>query len=243
MFQSTLANVGVSCGDVHDPRYIVVGDFLGFAEQVILRVALEHDVERAHPLVSRVRSCLSGMMMPPMVRCGLPTSSTNPIPFFNSAVGAKMLRPRPGTTSARRLTGSWAPWLSRMVNEIMCFPAVVISFGVESSLNSRILSFTPGISSSSRNDSDVPLSTSSVAPLVLGVNRIVAPAVNMKPPSKSLLLPAKLMTGFSLSGDSLFLAAAVVSAVDLLFPGEQCAQLAHAKETLALLFGGVAPWL
>ena len=119
----------------------------------------------------------------------------------------------------------------------------MISFGVESSLNSRILSFSPGISSSSRNDSGAPLLTSSVAPLVLGVNRLVAAAVNMKPPSKSLLLPAKLMTGFSLSGDSLFLAAAVVSAVDLLFPEEQCAQLAHARETLAFLFGRVAPWL
>ena len=31
-----------------------MGDSLGFAEQLILRVALEHDVERAHPLVSRV---------------------------------------------------------------------------------------------------------------------------------------------------------------------------------------------
>ena len=103
----------------------------------------------------------------------------------------------------------------------MCFPTVVISFGVESSLNSRILSFSPGISSSSRNDSDATMSTSSVAPLVLGVNRLVAAAVNVKPPSKSLLLPAKLTKGFSLSGDSLSLAAAVVSAVDLLFPEEQ----------------------
>ena len=125
----------------------------------------------------------------------------------------------------------------------MCFPAVVISFGVESSLNSRILSFSPGISSSSRNDSDAPLSTSSVASLVLGVDRIVAAAVNMKPPSKWLFLPAKLMTGFSLSGDSLSLAAAVVSAVDFLFPEEQRAQLAHSRETLAFLFGRIAPWL
>ena len=100
----------------------------------------------------------------------------------------------------------------------MCFPAVVISFGVESSLNSRILSFSPGISSSLRSNFDAPLSNSSVAPLVLGVNRLVATAVNMKPSSKSLLLPAKLMTGFSLCGDALSLAAAVVSAVDLLFP-------------------------
>ena len=124
----------------------------------------------------------------------------------------------------------------------MCFPAVVISFGIESSLNSRILSFSPGISSSLRNDSDTPLSTNSVAPLVLGVNRLVA-AVNIKPPSKSLLLPAKLMTGFSLFGDSLSLAAAVVSTVDLLFPEKQCAQLAHARETLAYLFSRVALWL
>ena len=124
----------------------------------------------------------------------------------------------------------------------MCFPAVVISFGVESSLNSRIFSFSPGISSPSRNDSDAPLSTSSVAPLVLGVNRLVA-VVNTKPPSKSLLLPAKLMTGFSLSDDSSSLAAAIVSAVDLLFPEEQFAQLAYARETLAVLFGRVAPWL
>ena len=29
-------------------------DSFGFAEHLILRVALEHDVERAHPLVSRV---------------------------------------------------------------------------------------------------------------------------------------------------------------------------------------------
>ena len=125
----------------------------------------------------------------------------------------------------------------------MCFPAVVISFGVESALNSRILSYSPGISSTSRNDSDAPLPTSSVAPLVLGVNRLVADAVNMKPSSKSLLLPAKLMTDFSLPGDSLSLAAAVVSAVSLLFPEEQCAQLAHARDTLAFLFERVAPWL
>ena len=89
----------------------------------------------------------------------------------------------------------------------MCFPAVVISFDVESALNSRILSFSPEISSSSRNDYDASLSTSSVTPLVLGVNRLVA-AVNVKPPSKSLLLPEKLMTGFSLSGHSLSLARA-----------------------------------
>ena len=119
----------------------------------------------------------------------------------------------------------------------MYFPAVVIYFGVESSLDYRILSFSPGISSSSRNDSDTLLSTSSVAPLVLGVNRLVAAAVNMKPPSKLLLLLSKVMTGFSLSGHSLSLA------VDLLFPEEQCAQLAHARETLAFLFDRVAPWL
>ena len=126
---------------------------------------------------------------------------------------------------------------------IVRFPAVVIYFGVKNSLNSRILSFSPGTSSSSRNDSDAPLSTSSIAPLVLGVNRLVAAAVSTKPPSKSLLLPAKLMTGFSLSGDSLSLMAAVVSAVDSLFPEEQYAQLAHARETLAFLFDRVAPQL
>ena len=54
MPQSSVPDVGVRCGGVHDPRYIVVGDFLGFTEQLILRVALEYDVERAHPLVSRV---------------------------------------------------------------------------------------------------------------------------------------------------------------------------------------------
>ena len=78
---------------------------------------------------------------------------------------------------------------------------------------------------------------------MLDVTRLVAAAVNMKPPSNSLLLPAGLMTGFSLPGDSLSMAAAVVSAVDSLFPEEQCAQLAHTKETLAFLFGRVAPWL
>ena len=248
MSQSSVPDVGVSCGDVHDPRYIVVGDSLGFAEQLILRVALEHDVERGHPLVSRVLFERNDDASDGQMRV---TDSANLTPFFSSAVGAKMLRPRPGTTSARRLIGSWAPWLSRVVNEMMpvptpsilCFPAVVISFGVKSSLNSRILSFSPGISSSSRNDSNAPLSTSSVAPLILEVNRLVAAAVNIKPPSKSLLLPSKLMTGFSLSGDSLSLAATVVSAVDLLFSVEQCAQLAHARETLAFLFGRVAPWL
>ena len=54
MSQSSVPDVGVSCRGAHDPRYIVVGDSLGFAEQLILRVALEHDVERAHSLVSRV---------------------------------------------------------------------------------------------------------------------------------------------------------------------------------------------
>ena len=54
MSQSSVPDVGVGCGGVHDPRYIVVGGSLGFAEQLILRVALEHDVELAHPLVSRV---------------------------------------------------------------------------------------------------------------------------------------------------------------------------------------------
>ena len=54
MSQSLVPDVGVSCGGVHDPRYIVVGDSLGFAEQLILRVGLQRDVERTHPLVSRV---------------------------------------------------------------------------------------------------------------------------------------------------------------------------------------------
>ena len=54
MSQSSVPDVGVNCGGVYDPRYIVVGDPLGFAEQLILRVALEHDVEQAHLLVSRV---------------------------------------------------------------------------------------------------------------------------------------------------------------------------------------------
>ena len=78
---------------------------------------------------------------------------------------------------------------------------------------------------------------------MLGVNRLVAVAVNVKPPSKPLLLSAKFMTGLSLFGGSLSLPAAVVSAVDLLFPEEQCAQFAHTRETLAFLFGRVAPWL
>ena len=51
MSQSSTPDVGVSSGGVHNPRYIVVGDSLEFAEQLILRVALEHDVERAHPFV------------------------------------------------------------------------------------------------------------------------------------------------------------------------------------------------
>ena len=54
MSQSSVPAVGVSCGGVHDPRYIVVRYSLGFAEQLIWRVKLEHDVERAHTLVSRV---------------------------------------------------------------------------------------------------------------------------------------------------------------------------------------------
>ena len=54
MSQSLVPDVGVSCGGIHDPRYIVAGDSLGLAEQLILRIALEYDVERAHPLVSRV---------------------------------------------------------------------------------------------------------------------------------------------------------------------------------------------
>ena len=54
MSQSSVPDVGVSRGGVHDPRYIVVGDSLGFTKQLILRVALGHDIERAHPLVTRV---------------------------------------------------------------------------------------------------------------------------------------------------------------------------------------------
>ena len=54
MSQSSVPDVGVSYGGVHDPGYVVVGDSLGFAEQLMLRVALEHYGERAHPLVSRV---------------------------------------------------------------------------------------------------------------------------------------------------------------------------------------------
>ena len=49
-----MPDIGVGCGGVHDPWYIVLGDSLGSAELLIMRVALEHDVERAHPLVSRV---------------------------------------------------------------------------------------------------------------------------------------------------------------------------------------------
>ena len=52
--QSSVPDVDVSCGGIHDPRYIVVGDSLGFDKQLILRVALEHDVEQIHRLVSRV---------------------------------------------------------------------------------------------------------------------------------------------------------------------------------------------
>ena len=54
MSQSSVPDVGVSCGGVHDPRYIVVEDSLGFAEQLIRRVAPEHDVEQPHPLILRV---------------------------------------------------------------------------------------------------------------------------------------------------------------------------------------------
>ena len=54
MSQSSVPHAGVSCGGVHDPRYIVVGDSLRFAEQLIPRVAPMHDVERAHLLVLRV---------------------------------------------------------------------------------------------------------------------------------------------------------------------------------------------
>ena len=54
MSPSLVPDVGVSCSGVHDPRHIVLGDSLGSAELLILRVTLEHDVERAHPFVSRV---------------------------------------------------------------------------------------------------------------------------------------------------------------------------------------------
>ena len=127
-------------------------------------------------------------MMPPMVRCGLPTSSTN----IDSALQLDCW----GEDVASEAWYNQRAEVDRKLGAVAVadgerddagagsidFPAVVISFDVESSLNSRILSFSPGISSSSRKDSDAPLSTSSVAPLVLGVNRLVAAAVNMKPP-------------------------------------------------------------
>ena len=94
------------------------------------------------------------------------------------------------------------------------------------------------MSSSSRKDSDAPLSTSKVAPLALGVKRPGIPAAYMKPPSKSSLLPAKLMTGLLLWGGS------VLSTVgSLLSAGVQCLQFVHARDTLAFLVGRVAPWL
>ena len=157
-----------------------------------------------------------------------------------------MFRPSPGTTNARMLTGSWVPWLSRMVKEMMpvpmpwrvCFPAVVISRGVDRVLNSRIRVLRSGMSSSSRKDSDAPLSTSKVAPLALGVKRPGIPAAYMKPPSKSSLLPAKLMTGLPLWDGS------VLSTVGSLLSAEvQCLQFVHARDTLAFLVGRVAPWL
>ena len=93
------------------------------------------------------------------------------------------------------------------------------------------------MSSSLRKDSDAPLSTSKVAPLALGVKR-PGPAAYMKPPSKSLLLPAKLMTGLSLWDGS------VLSTVGSLLSAEvQCLQFVHARDTLAFLVGRVAPWL
>ena len=60
---------------------------------------------------------------------------------------------------------------------------------------------------------------------------------------KVVVAAGEVDDGLPLSGDSLSLAVAVVSAVDLLFPEEQCAQLAHTRETLAFLCGRVAPWL
>ena len=94
------------------------------------------------------------------------------------------------------------------------------------------------MSSSSRKDSDAPLSTSKVAPLALGVKRPGIPAAYTKPPSKSSLLPAKFMTGLSLWDGS------VLSTVGSLLSAEvQCLQFVHARDTLAFLVGRVAPWL
>ena len=248
MSQSSVPDVGGSCGGVHDPRHIVVGDSPGFAEQRILRGALEHDVERAHPLLLRVLferndDASDGQMRvtdlqqesDSVLQLGCWGEDVASEAWYNQR--AEVDRELGAVTVAdgeRDDAGT---------DSIDCvFPGGCDFFGVESSLNSRTLSFSPGISSSSRNDSDALLSTSSVTPLVLGVNRLVAAAVNVKPPPKSLLVPAKLMTGFSLSGDSLSLAVIVVSAV-VLFTEEKCAQLAHARETLAFLFGRVAPWL
>ena len=90
------------------------------------------------------------------------------------------------------------------------------------------------MSSSLRKNSDAPLSTSKVAPLALGVKRPGIPAASMKPPSKSSLLLAKLMTGDG----------SVLSTVGSLLSAEvQCLQFVHARDTLAFLVGRVAPWL
>ena len=220
-------------------------DSLGIAEQLILRVELEHDVERAHPLISRVLFEQNDDASDGQIRVTdlqHKSDSVLQLGCWGEDVASEAWYNQRAEVDQELGTVAVADGErdDAGANSIVCFPAVVISFGVESSLNSRILSFSPRISSSSRNDSDAPLSTSNVALLVLGMNRLVAAAVDVKPPSKSLLLPAKLMTGFSLSGDSLSLAATVVSPVDLLCPEEQCAQLAHARETLAFLFGRVA---
>ena len=51
--QSAVPDASAGCGGVHDPRPAVGGNPLGFAEYSV-GVALKRDVERAHPLVSRV---------------------------------------------------------------------------------------------------------------------------------------------------------------------------------------------
>ena len=51
--QSAVPDASAGCGGVHDPRPAVGGNPFGFAEYSV-GVALKRDVERAHPLVSRV---------------------------------------------------------------------------------------------------------------------------------------------------------------------------------------------
>ena len=53
MSQSAVPDASAGCGGVHDPRPAVGGNPLGLAEYSV-GVALKRDVERAHPLVSRV---------------------------------------------------------------------------------------------------------------------------------------------------------------------------------------------